>query len=131
MSRIILDNRKLLELMRTQPQRVQAWGDGFAQQIVTDIQLSMGTSPRGRAYMRGKSVHFASLPGYPPNVDTGALRASMRWARVAAGQWRIYDGVDYGYKLEMGINVQARPFVRPAMDRARLRLPLDIAGLIE
>lgn len=103
------------KLQRAAPDDASRWLDMVATDIVSDIKLSFGTSPPGKKYVRDNGVvHVASQAGYPPNVDTGALRASMRWE--AAGKLRrmVMDGVEYGYKLEVGTSeVAPRPFVSP------------------
>ncbi len=53
---IKVDQRKLQQLIATEPERVDKWLRGVAQQIVGDIKLSFGTSPDGRAYKRATSV---------------------------------------------------------------------------
>lgn len=133
---IKVDQRKLQQLIATEPERVDKWLRGVAQQIVGDIKLSFGTSPDGRAYERGTVTHIASQPGYPPNVDTGTLRASIDSRPVASRKltYEIHDGVEYGYHLEMGTErMEARPFVAPVfndwqrkiMDDAKRNLDID------
>lgn len=133
---IKIDQRKLQQLIATEPERVDKWLRGVAQQIVGDIKLSFGTSPDGRAYERGTVTHIASQPNYPPNVDTGTLRASIDSRPVASRKltYEIHDGVEYGYHLEMGTErMEARPFVAPVfndwqrkiMDDAKRNLDID------
>lgn len=133
---IKVDQRKLQQLIATEPERVDKWLRGVAQQIVGDIKLSFGTSPDGREYERGTVTHIASQPNYPPNVDTGTLRASIDSRPVASRKltYEIHDGVEYGYHLEMGTErMEARPFVAPVfndwqrkiMDDAKRNLDID------
>lgn len=133
---IKIDQRKLQQLIATEPERVDKWLRGVAQQIVGDIKLSFGTSPDGREYKRGTVTHIASQPNYPPNVDTGTLRASIDSRPVASRKltYEIHDGVEYGYHLEMGTErMEARPFVAPVfndwqrkiMDDAKRNLDID------
>lgn len=118
------DNRKLRRLIQRHPQRVQQFGDIVAEAIVGDIVQSFGTSPPGRRYERGNVMHVASQPNYPPNVDTGTLRASIRWKRERRFQWRVSDGVEYGVELEYGLreNLAPRPFMTPVFDDWKRRL---------
>jgi hypothetical protein len=79
-----------------------------AQEITNDIVQSFGTSP--------------SSPGDPPGVDTGALRASMRWEKVRPLHYEIMDGVEYGAHLELGTSkMAARPFFTPVLEEWRAR----------
>ena len=49
-------------------------------------------------------------------VDTGTLRASMRWAMTGPMKAIIHDGVIYGVMLETGTeNMAPRPFFTPVI----------------
>jgi len=116
---ITLDDRVLKQILRNLPDHINDWLDGEAQEIVNDIKLSFGTSP--------------SAPGDPPGVDTGALRASIRWERGGEYERIVYDGVEYGVDLEFGLsNMAARPFITPIMEQHRLTIGRSAqrAGLI-
>jgi hypothetical protein len=90
-------------------------------EIIGDVKLSFGTSPPGRDYVRGSVIHIASLEGNPPNVDLGALRASIDFEPQGPLQYRIGDGVEYGVNLELGTeNMGARPFFGPVVEDWRL-----------
>lgn len=96
------------------PGEADAWLRGVAQTMTNEIMLSFNTSPPGRVYRRGKKIHVASTSGNPPNVDTGALRASMKWRKMGNLHYEISDGVEYGVYLEYGTEKMGhRPFVRP------------------
>lgn len=131
--RINIDNAKLQQLARTAPELVDTWLRGVAEQMRTEIVTSFNTSPPGRAYDRGSVTHVASQPGYPPNIDTGALRASIIAKRMGLFHYRIQDGVEYGVNLELGIGPAPRPFVRPVFDRWRRQIEKDAKkhGLID
>jgi len=106
---ITLDDRVLRQILRNLPDNIDNWLDGAATEIVNDIKLSFGTSP--------------SSPGEPPGVDTGALRASMRWERGGQFERLIMDGVEYGVGLEYGTSrMAARPFVNPVFEEWRRKL---------
>lgn len=123
---ITIDDSKLRIFMQQYPQKIEDWLSGVAEQMVTDIKLSFGTSPPGRAYQRGTVTHIASMPGYPPNVDTGSLRASIRWASEGRFTRIISDGVEYGIMLEYGTEYTgARPFVRPVFEDWRQKIAAD------
>jgi hypothetical protein len=118
--KIRLDTKGLQKLMQSEPEKVEKWLDAEAEHMVSDVKLSMNTSPPGRSYTRGGVTHVASQPGQPPNIDIGTLRASIRWERHGAFTRHIMDGVDYGLKLEDGTeSIAPRPFMRPAFERER------------
>ena len=127
-SKVVLDTKGLQQLIRTEPQKVERWLKGFAEAMVTDIKLSMNTSPAGQSYTRGGITHVASQPNYPPNVDIGTLRASIRQEKVSELTYHISDGVEYGLYLEDGTeNMAPRPFMQPAFDRASKTVGEDAA----
>lgn len=116
--KVVLDTKGLQQLKRSEPDKVAKWLDAEAEGVVTDIKLSMNTSPPGRTYTRGGVSHTASQPGYPPNVDIGTLRASIRWERDGLFTRKIMDGVTYGIHLEDGTeSIAPRPFMAPAFAR--------------
>jgi hypothetical protein len=115
--RIEMDLRALDALIAVLPDQIDEWLAGEAEEIVNDIKLSFNTGPAGRSYPRGSKTHVASQAGYPPNVDTGALRASIRMDKVGHLHYEVLDGVEYGIQLEEGTQrYGARPFFRPVFD---------------
>ncbi|MBK9751813.1 MAG: hypothetical protein IPO91_34315 [Chloroflexi bacterium] len=113
---IQLNKRKLQQIRQNLPnvgdQFVRAW----ATEMTSDIVLSFGSSPPGETYVRGGVAHVASSPGFPPNVDIGALKASMRWTPAGRMKAIIHDGVIYGVMLETGTErMAARPFFTPVI----------------
>ena len=121
-----IDTRKMQNIIRNQPERADAWLRGVANEILGDIVLSFNTSPPGRSYTRGETTHIASQPGYPPNIDTGALEASMGVRRLKQLRYEIHDGVDYGIHLELGTErMAARPFVGPVFDDWQRKIQRD------
>lgn len=123
MTRVVIDRRKLDDLIRNTPRRADAWLREVTIEMVADIQNSFGTSPPGREYPRGEGkVHIASRPGYPPSVDVGTLRASITWMPMGRLHTRIQDGVEYGLYLEDGTETIApRPFIAPVFEEWRTR----------
>ena len=112
-----IDTRKMQQIIRNEPERVDRWLRGVANEMLSDIVLSFNTSPAGRTYTRGETTHIASQPGYPPNIDKGALEASMGVRRLKQLRYEIHDGVEYGIHLELGTErMAARPFVGPVFD---------------
>ena len=116
-----IDMAKLDRAIREYPGTMSQWLWGITQDVVNDVKLSFGSGPPGRTYQRGSRTHTASSPNYPPNVDEGALRASIRGRRVEFLHYRVYDGVVYGKALEDGVpgRMLARPFMQPAIRRKR------------
>ena len=84
-----------------------------------------GASRRGVKHRRSKgkkgTYHRPSAPYFPPNIDTGDLKASI--GHEVVGKWNVIDGfvgvgsmVKYGLFLELGtIKMKPRPFLRPAL----------------
>jgi len=129
-----LDTSGLDRLLRDEPGKVESFLDWKAEAMVAEIVLSFGSGPPGMTYSRGMVEHTASQPGYPPNVDTGALRASIRWEKTGRMERTISDGVEYGIYLEDGTeDIMPRPFMAPVFieaqrtieREARQRLGLD------
>lgn len=129
MAEVKVDVSGLDRILRTEPGKVEQWLDSVAEDIVTEIKLSFGTSPPGRTHTRGSVTHVASQPGYPPNVDIGTLKASIRWEPKGKLERWVMDGVGYGVYLEDGTErIDPRPFMRPAFDKARQRIERDAAN---
>jgi hypothetical protein len=119
---VTLNKRKLEQMIRTTPDKVDAFGRAVATEMVNEIVLSYGTSSGYRTYRHGSVVHTSSHPGYPPNVDIGTLRASMRWSADGKYRWLIHDGVIYGIWLEQGTaKMAARPHVAPVFEEWKQR----------
>ena len=123
---VTLDTSGLDRIMREMPGKVEAFLDWKAEDMVTEIKLSFGTSPPGIAYRRGGVTHIASVEGYPPNIDIGDLEGSIDWEQTGKFERTISDGVEYGLPLEEGTDhIAARPFMRPAFDRAQQAIEPD------
>lgn len=122
------DSRVLHQIAGALPDTVDGFLRAVSTEIVSDIKLSMGTSPPGEEYKRGLKTHIASQPGYPPNPDLGALVNSIRWKRERQGRYIIVDGVIYGAILELGSErVAARPFMKPVFEDWRQRKFMALA----
>lgn len=93
-----------------------------AQAIRSDAVRSIQqVTSRGRVYelYSPRRTHTASLPGFPPNTDTGRLAGSIR-----VDQQRLYADVgsdlEYALYLEYGTTgMGARPFLAPALEKNR------------
>jgi HK97 gp10 family phage protein len=73
----------------------------------------------------------ASKEGRPPNVQTGDLRNSIRTERAGLFAVIVGPSVFYGKFLECGTRLMAaRPFMRPALAKAKKELPQLFKGLL-
>lgn len=116
---VTLDNAELLRLINVAPdeadkviRKLAFSGEGYVKQ-------SFGTSPAGRNY----GAHIASVEGYPPNVDTGALRAGIITETPSKHRARIISQAEYGPYLEFGTaRMGARPFMMPMAEWLRRQI---------
>lgn len=121
-----LDLSGIENLLRAMPTKGGRWLTAFTESVVTDMKLSMNTSPPGESYTKGGVTHIASQPGYPPNVDIGTLINSIKQENTGSFERTITDGVEYGIDLEDGTSTMLpRPFFAPAFARARERMEQD------
>ena len=116
-AKVTIDDTVLKQIQADDAGR-DRWLRGVGNQILGDIVKSFGDSPPGQQY----GDHVASQPGYPPNVDDNVLRPSMKLQKIRKLNYQIQDGTDYGIKLEDGIGVEARPFVRPVFDEWQIKI---------
>lgn len=64
--------------------------------------------------------HVPSLPGEPPNEDTGVLRTNIETAQIAPLQVEVSSNAPYAAALEVGTSkMAARPYMAPATERKR------------
>lgn len=83
---------------------------GVGIEMVGDMQMSMTESPAtGKRY----GDHIASSPGFPPRVDEGILRASIKLEKIRSKSYAITTDVLHGLETEIGIGMDARPWMRP------------------
>ena len=62
--------------------------------------------------------HVASLPGQPPNRDTGDLQAGIKVVRTGSVSAEVRATAAHSAPLEFGTSTMAaRPFMRPARDK--------------
>lgn len=123
------DNSKLRQLIATSPALFDAYLRGVAEEMVSDIKLSLQDTSPGEVQERHNPQRYviASLPGDPPNVDRGFLIGSIRVVPDGAMRYLIQDGVEYGLGLELGTaEMAARPFVRPVFTHWGKKLPKDM-----
>jgi HK97 gp10 family phage protein len=64
--------------------------------------------------------HIPSLPGEPPNEDTGVLRTHIETTQPAPLKVEVSSNAPYASALEFGTSKMAeRPYMRPATARKR------------
>jgi HK97 gp10 family phage protein len=64
--------------------------------------------------------HVPSLPGQPPNEDTGTLRNNIETAQVAPLRVEVSSNAPYAVALEAGTSKMGeRPYMGPASRRKR------------
>lgn len=91
---------------------------------------------------RGQSITvrrkiWSSMPGYPPNNDTGKLANSIGFRVPSKGVAEAYATASYatplefGWRLRKGGTVPARPFMRPAVDRAFSELTVRLQNRLD
>lgn len=86
-----------------------------ATDLVTVAQTSMDSSGGGAVYKRGNKTHQASLPGNPPAVDDGTLRAAVAARPLGQLEWEVTVGAAHGVYQEFGTSrIAPRPFLYPA-----------------
>lgn len=70
--------------------------------------------------------HVPSLPGEPPNEDTGVLRTNIETTQPAPLRVEISSNAPYAAALEFGTSRMAeRPYMRPAT-RAKKKEVIDL-----
>lgn len=123
---VTVDISGIERIVAETPDKVSAFLDAEAEQMVNGVKQSFGTGPAGRTYKRGKEKHTASAEPGPPAVDTGELIGSIIWKSVAKFVRRIMDGVEYGIHQEVGTEKMGpRPFMGPEFERTRQRIGQD------
>lgn len=64
--------------------------------------------------------HVPSLPGQPPNEDTGVLRTHIETAQISPLRVEVSSNAPYAVALEAGTSkMRERPYMGPATRRKR------------
>jgi HK97 gp10 family phage protein len=64
--------------------------------------------------------HVPSLPGQPPNEDTGTLRTGIETTQPAPLRVEVSSNAPYAVPLEVGTSKMApRPYMQPATENKR------------
>jgi hypothetical protein len=129
---IHLDKAKLEQMIRQHPGKAADLVQATALEGQRIVQMSLGTGPAGRSYTRGGATHVASAPGYPPNIDTGALLNDIHVEPRGALVRAVTTSMDYAPHLEYGTtNMAARPFMGPMARALAREVPGIFRGLLE
>ena len=123
---IRLDTRELDRIARSLKMNVDQVLGNLAHEVEQAAKLSMKESGTGKA-------HVPSAPGQPPNVDTSALKNSIKPRRISYGKLHYVEVLaEYGLYLEFGHRsrpfkktqgaqrwIAKRPFMIPACEKVR------------
>ena len=78
--------------------------------------------------------HVPSKPGEPPNNDTGVLASNIetiRGSEPGTIKYVVSSNAPYASALEFGTSrMQARPYLRPALEKNRERISKRLAAAI-
>ncbi len=124
MLRVSVEVPNLAALTPMVQSRVDEAVAAVAHSAELDIKTAMAEPKTGRLYKRGKGgkrMHQASAPGEAPAIDTTALASSIQTAKLSLLCYEVAaKGAEYAIYLEYGTYKMApRPFMRPAMERAK------------
>jgi hypothetical protein len=75
--------------------------------------------------------HVPSLPGEPPNEDTGVLRTHIETTQVAPLRVEVSSNAPYAVPLEAGSSkMGARPYMGPAARRKKKEVIALVRGAV-
>lgn len=75
--------------------------------------------------------HVPSLPGEPPNEDTGVLRTHIETTQTAPLRVEVSSNAPYAAALEFGSSKMAeRPYMRPATARMRPKIVAKVRAAV-
>lgn len=98
-----------------------------ASKLEVDAEISITTNS-------SSSPHVPSLPGQPPNEDTGVLAGNIESLRTTVPgllRYTVSSNAKYAAFLEFGTSrMQARPYMRPALQRRKDSIIKRIAAAI-
>lgn len=79
--------------------------------------------------------HIPSAPGMPPNNDSGVLEnniETLRGSESGSIKYLVSSNAPYASALEFGTSrMQARPYMRPALEKNRERIAKRLAAAID
>ena len=124
---------RLPELAKLFPAAVAEIVRDTANEIANDAKMSMGEEKSGRVYVKKNNLgHQASAPGEAPAIDTTNLVTSIKAEMIGLSTAVVSASAEYSAALEFGTRdgkIEARPFFRPAVRKARKRFIERLKGL--
>jgi HK97 gp10 family phage protein len=76
--------------------------------------------------------HVPSLPGEPPNEDTGTLRTHIETTQTAPLKVEVSSNAPYAAADEFGTSAMAeRPYMRPATQRKKAEVIALVKGAVD
>jgi len=95
--------------------------------VERDVKKSFPKIGTGRVYSKGKGkIHIASMPGEPPAIDTGNLRASIQSKVQVRGinvLGEVGSDMPYSLYLELGTKTMTkRPYLMPTVRKDKRKI---------
>jgi len=121
-------HRRRLQSMRNVAKQVAAALYDAGEDIELDAEISI---TQGSVSGNG---HVPSLPGQPPNRDTGRLDGNIETTIVAQSPPTVHvtSNAPYAAALEFGTSKMAeRPYMRPAVEKNRKSVGQKVAGAVK
>jgi len=103
--------------------------------VATEFETDMKTeieygAKSGITYQRGNNSHTASAPGQAPASDSGKLVGSIRYEKKSKTEHEVSINSEYALALEVGTSrMAARPFIQPALQKAKKKLMKAIKAI--
>jgi len=114
-------NQLLSKIKKRSPEHLDFILNKAAEDTRTEAVKSINAhQSSGNVYQRGTIRHTASLPGSPPNTDTGNLVKNITKTEIKGGyETGSRKDAPYGLYLEYGTRkIRPRPWLAPAYNKA-------------
>lgn len=116
---------RLKRMAKRTPQEITKALYAVGQRIELDAEKSITDGSISGA------MHVPSRPGEPPNADTRFLDSNIETEIGGVGLVTVTSKAPYSAALEYGTGkMAARPFMRPALERQREKIPKALAAII-
>lgn len=117
--------------------RLLAITSGGGEDLITKALFAGGNAIEVEAELSiqegsvGGKNHVASLPGEPPNADTGSLDRNIETVIIKPLHVQVSSNAAHSAPLEFGTSrMAARPFMSPAAQRKRPEVVELVVGAI-
>lgn len=102
-----------------------------ASDLEKELKKSILTGEKsGELYNSGNKLHRSSAPGQAPANDSGKLANSIGHKKIKDNEFDVTIKSNYAIILEFGTSrMQARPFIRPGIEKVRKRLSSAINAI--